>query len=134
MHVREHEQTLEKPEIVNIYGTACIENSPFECVAQEELDSMMRFIMSKEHLKLIILHVEFSNLSTRQLNGRRFIHIIGLQLSVKTTNLWETPQSYVYRYIGQDTWETWVSPENFPGGGHPFQGGAKPLRGHHLLG
>ena len=105
MDVREHEQTLEKPEIVNIYGTACIENSPFECVAQEELDSMMRFIMSKEHLKLNILHVEFSNLSTRQLNGGRFNHIIGLKLSVKTTNLWETPRSYVYRHIGQDTWE-----------------------------
>ena len=105
MHVREHEQTLEKPEIVNFYGTACIENSPFECVAQEELDSMMRFIMSKEHLKLNILHVEFSNLSTRQLNGGRFNHIIGLKLSVKTTNLWETPRSYVYRHIGQDTWQ-----------------------------
>ena len=105
MDVREHEQTLEKPEIVNIYGTACIENSPFECVAQEELDSMMRFIMSKEHLKLNILHVEFSNLSTRQLKGGRFNHIIGLKLSVKTTNLWETPRSYVYRHIGQDTWE-----------------------------
>ena len=42
MDVREHEQTLEKPVIVNIYGTACIENSPFECVAQEEPDSMIR--------------------------------------------------------------------------------------------
>ena len=30
--------------------------------------------------------------------------------------------------------EAWVSPENFPGGGHPFQGGANPLHGHHLLG
>ena len=23
--------------------------------------------------------------------------------------------------------QSWVSPENFPGGGHPFQGGGQPL-------
>ena len=30
--------------------------------------------------------------------------------------------------------QAWVSPENFLGGGHPFQGGANPLREHHLWG
>ena len=77
-----------------------IENSPFERVAQEELDSMIRFILSKEHMKINILHVEFSNVSTRELNEGGFKHIVGLKLSVKTTNFWETPRSYIYRHIG----------------------------------
>ena len=74
-------------------------------MAQEELNSMMRFILSKEHMKINILHIELSNVSTRESNGERFKHTIGLKFFVKTSNLWETPRSYVHRHIGQDIWD-----------------------------
>ena len=59
-------------------------------MAQEELNSMMRFILSKEHMKIKFLHIELSNVSTRESNGGRFKHTIGLKFFVKTSNLWET--------------------------------------------
>ena len=47
LDLKENEQNVEvrqtqvRPDIVHIYCTAAIENSPFERVAQEILDSMM---------------------------------------------------------------------------------------------
>ena len=39
------------PEVVVIHGTAVIEDSPFNTFVQEELDSLVRFVTSKEHLR-----------------------------------------------------------------------------------
>ena len=94
-----------QPEIVIIHGTVIIEKSPFNLLAQEEIDSITRFIMQKEHMKKNITNIEYNLLPSRNSECGLFRHTISLRLSVKTLNLWETPRSYVFRHVGQDTWE-----------------------------
>ena len=94
-----------RPEVVIIQGTATIDNSPFNYLAQEELESILRFITSKDHMKKNITNVEFNYLWSRDSEGGKFRHSVGLKLHVRTSNLWETPRSYVFRHVGQDSWE-----------------------------
>ena len=79
---------------VLIHGIVTIEKSPFNVLAQEELESIITFITSKDHMKKNIANIEFSHLSSRDSGGGMFTHRVGLKLSVKTLNLWETPRSY----------------------------------------
>ena len=92
------------PEVVVIHGTAMIEDSPYETFSIDELDSMVRFITSKEHLRSNIQNIEYTNISSREFRNNRFKHIVGLKILVKTAALWETPRSYIWRHVGNDTW------------------------------
>ena len=74
-----------QPEVVAIHGT--------------------RFITQKEHMKKNIENIEYSLLSSRNSEGGLFRHTVGLKVFVKTVNLWETPRSYIFRHVGQDTWQ-----------------------------
>ena len=40
-----------RPEVVIIQGTTTIDKSPFNYLAQEELEFILRFISSKDHMK-----------------------------------------------------------------------------------
>ena len=92
------------PEVVVIHGTAIIEDSPYETFSTDELDSMVRFITSKEHLRSNIQNIEYTHVSSREFRNNRFKHIVALKIFVKTPALWETPRSYIWRHIGNDTW------------------------------
>ena len=92
-------------EVVEIFGTAFIEKSPYNALSQDELDSIQRFIFSNDHMKKNIVNVEFNPISSRESSSGCFQHIVGLKIFVKTINLWESPRSYVFRHVGQDTWE-----------------------------
>ena len=91
-----------QPEVVVIHGTAVIDNSPFNLLAQEEVESISRFITQKEHMKKNIENIEYSLLSSRNSEGDLFRHTVSLKVFVKTVNLWETPRSYIFRHVGQD--------------------------------
>ena len=91
-------------EVVIIHGTAVIEDSPFNTFVNEELDSLVRFITSKEHLQNNIKNIEYTHLSTREFRHGKFKHIVALKIHVKTSSLWESPRSYLWRHIGNDTW------------------------------
>ena len=99
--------TFIRPEVVDIYGTVIIENSPFQAFVQEQLNSLVRFLTAKEHLKKNIMNIDVNPLSSREFNegSGTFKHTVGLKLSVKTANLWETPRSYIFRHVGQDCWK-----------------------------
>ena len=99
------QEVQSQPEIVVIHGTVIIDKSPFNLLAQEEVDSISRFITQKEHMKKNIMNIEYNLLSSINSECGLFRHTISLRLFVKTVNLWETPRSYVFRHVGQDTWE-----------------------------
>ena len=99
-----HKATEPMPEVVVIHGTAVIEDSPFNTFVQEELDSLVRFVTSKEHLRNNIKNIEYVHMSTREFRNNKFKHIVELKLSVRTSSLWESPRSYIWRHIGRDTW------------------------------
>ena len=104
--VSEEDQPLDnvRPEVIVIHGIATVDDSPFSTLVQEELESIFRFITSKEHMKNNIANIDFNYLSSQHCQGGKFRHRVGLQLSVRTANLWETPRSYVFRHAGQDSW------------------------------
>ena len=93
----------EIPPVVTIYAMAVVEDSPYVTLADEELDSLRRFLTCKDHLMRNIAHIEFNHLSSRELRSR-FKHIIDVKIHVKTANLWEGARSYIWRHIGNDTW------------------------------
>ena len=54
---------------VLIHGIVTIEKFPFNVLTQEELESFIRFITSKDHMKKNIANIEFSHLSSRDSGG-----------------------------------------------------------------
>ena len=98
----EKDDTVNQLEVV--YATGVVENSPYSKFEGEEWVSLLRFIGSKEHLKKNIAGVR-KCYSKSSANGSKFKHIIGLEIIVNTEALWETPRSYLFRHVGQDTWE-----------------------------
>jgi hypothetical protein len=94
----------ERPVIPTIiHATADIEDSPNGNLIDEELDSLLRFITSRDHLKQNNNNIEFEHVSTREFRTK-FKHLVGVKINVKTVNLWEAARSYIWKHIGNDTW------------------------------
>ena len=92
-------------EIVVIHAHAIIENSPNSVFVNDEWGSILRFLASKEHLRKNIADVKCCNSTSRELSSGLFSHMVKIEILVRTGSLWETPRSYIWRNIGQDTWE-----------------------------
>ena len=90
--------------VVVVHATATFENCPDSELYQEYVESLSRFIFSKEHLKRNICKVETSYISSRQFRNNTFTHIMSVKISVMTGGLWEGPRSYLWRHLGDDTW------------------------------
>ena len=94
------------PSVVTIFATAILEDSPNETLDNEELESLYRFVNSKDHLVKNIENIEFNYLSSRQFRSNKFKHTIQVLIKVKTASLWEGPRSYIWCHLGNDN--TWV--------------------------
>ena len=94
------------PEFVQIHATAIFENSPFNVLTQDEYESLGRFVTSLNHLEKNIGKVIIDHYSTSIGDGGgNFVHTAQVRILVRVTNLWETPRSYLWRHLGQNTWE-----------------------------
>ena len=93
-----------KPSAVTIHATAVIENSPFQCFCQDELDSIVRFVTNKDHLRKNVANIKYCNASTRVQNGA-LMHFVQIEILVNVESLWESPRSYLWKHVGQDSWE-----------------------------
>ena len=100
----ETENVTVRPSYVTINATAIIEDSPNVKFTEEEWGSLLRFLGSKEHLRKNIPNVIFLNSASSQSSERLFKHIVKIEIIVNTECLWESPRSYIWRNIGQDTW------------------------------
>ena len=92
-----------KSDVELVHATVIIENSPYPTFVNDELQSMIRFLTQKDHLKRNIMHIEYNHQSTREFRNNGFKHVVGLKVMVKTADLWETPRRYLWRNVGQDT-------------------------------
>ena len=99
-----HDVPTPTPHVVTIHATAIVEKSPHTMFVEEEWDSLIRFIYSKEHLKQNIEKVRHCNSTSRDYMSGLYQHNVKIELLVKTSSLWETPRSYIWRNIGQDSW------------------------------
>ena len=91
--------------LVEVYATATFENSPYERLQEEELDSLLRCVNSIEHLKKNIATISIDGHCTKAYGTDRFKHIVQLRIHVKTENLWESPGSYLMKHLGRDRWD-----------------------------
>ena len=92
------------PPIVPVHATAIFENSPNSNVMQDEIDSLVRFITSKDHLARNVNDVIYSILPSRECGNQNFRHTVQVQINVKTANLWEGARGYIWKHLGSDTW------------------------------
>ena len=87
---------------VTIYATAIIEDSVYATLVNDDVESLVRFLTSKEHLLRNIAHIEYNPLSSREFRNSKFKHTVQVMLHVKTEHLWEGPRGYIWRHLGSD--------------------------------
>ena len=88
---------------VKVRGTAFFENCPDQNLTDEYICSLRKFICSEKHLERNISDIQVFNYSSR-LSGGRFVHTMSVDISVKTTNLWESAQNYIVKHVGKSDW------------------------------
>ena len=92
-------------EFVTIEATAIVEDSPNVTFANDEQESIYRFIASKDHLIKNIADAQAIHLSSREFRNNKYKHTVGVKIILKTANLWEGARSYIWRHLGGDnTW------------------------------
>ena len=91
--------------VVEIRATAVIDQSPYDALTDSEFRSLLKIFTHKDHLKNNIADIKYDHHSTCK-SEERFKHVIAIKVYVETTRLWETPRHYIWRHMGQDTWET----------------------------
>ena len=97
--------TTKQDDIVEVFATATFENSPYESLQQEDLDSLLRCVNSMEHLKKNIETLSMDGHRTEAYGTTRFKHAVQLRIYVKTANLWENARSYLWKHLGRDRWD-----------------------------
>ena len=98
------EIAIKVPDIVSVYATATFENSPSH-LTQDEVESLGRFITNKEHLKRNIADVQVDHFSSQEVRAGYFKHTVQIKISVRTAGLWEGAGSYIWKHLGDDSWE-----------------------------
>ena len=72
----------------------------------EELESVYRFIASKDHLVKNIADAQAKHLTTREFRQSKFKHTLEVKIIVRTANLWEGARNYIWRHLGSGN--SWI--------------------------
>ena len=95
-----------QPEYVPVHCVATYENCPDIQLNQDHVDSLMRFLSSEPHLQQNIVRAEVKHLSSRSFRNGVFVHTVDMTMQVRTARLWESPASYVRKFLGlTNMWE-----------------------------
>ena len=98
-----NDEILNEKTEVKVRGTAVYENCPDQKLTDEYICSLRKFICSEKHLERNISDIQTFNFSSRS-SGDRFVHTMSVDISVKTTNLWESAQNYIVKHVGKSDW------------------------------
>ena len=90
--------------VVKIRATAVIDQSPYDGLMDSEFRSLLKIFTHKDHLKNNIVDIKYDHHSTSK-SEERFKHVVAIKVYVETSRLWETPHHYIWRHMGQDTWD-----------------------------
>ena len=84
------------PEEVTIQARPGFGNCPYDRLAQNDLDSLSRFICSKDHLRKNISRIQFESVSFGGVNENgTFEHSVQVRMSVLRRNLWQGAGAYI---------------------------------------
>ena len=102
----EKEAVDDLPEIVVVHATAVFRNCPNVSIAQDDLDSVARFITSKDHLVKNIDSIQYDRISNHGMdNNGTYEHSVQVRIAVRRKNLWEGARSYLWKHLAHDLWE-----------------------------
>ena len=91
-----NDEILSEQTEVKVRETAVFENCPESKISDEYFFSLRKFICSEEHLEINISDVQAFNSSSRACGGQ-FVHTMCVDITVKTTNQWESAQNYIVK-------------------------------------
>lgn len=94
------------PDIVEVYALASFKNSPHASLTQDDLNSLGRFITSKDHLQRNIARVHYDTISSNGMNSNgTYSYTVQVKILVLRKHLWEGARSYIWKHLGSDIWE-----------------------------
>ena len=93
------DSTDKDTEIVS--GLGVFNNSPFDSVSQDEVDSLDRFIHSEPHILQNIESVKYdvTNIKSRAVNKNKYVHTVPVVIKVRRKNLWEPAAKYLDKFL-----------------------------------
>ena len=94
-----------QPDVIEVFAEAVFECSPSPSLTQDELESLGRFTTSLEHLQRNIRNIVVDRHSSHGVYDGRFTHTANIRIFVRGENLWQSARSYLWKYLGQDSWE-----------------------------
>ena len=93
------------PDIVDVYALASFKNSPHASLTQDDLNSLGRFITSKDHLQRNIARVHYDTISSNGMISNGTYSYIQVKILVLRKHLWEGARSCIWKHLGSDIWE-----------------------------
>ena len=87
-----------------VHATVLLENSPQFQVTQSYLNLISQLIDSKEHLQRNIKTFRFGNITNLECGNNVYKHQVQVILEVKSSQLWESARSYLFRHLGTNRW------------------------------
>ena len=60
--------------------------------------------LSETHLEDNIASVKMANMSSRQIGPQLFVHLVNVEISVKTARLWEPAAGYIKKHLARNDW------------------------------
>ena len=89
---------------VKVYATGVFENCPDKTLTDDSYVSLRKFVMSETHLEDNIASVKMAQLSSRQLGPQLFVHLVNLEISVRTARLCEPASAYIQKHLASNDW------------------------------
>ena len=89
---------------VKVYATGVFENCPDETLTEDYYVSLRKFVTSETHLQDNIASIKMAQLSSRQLGSQLFVHLVNVEMSVKTARLWEPASVYIKKHLASNDW------------------------------
>ena len=94
-----------QPEVIEVYTEAIFESSPSPSLTQDEMESLGRFTTNLDHLARNIKNIVVDRTSSCRRGDGKCDHTAISRMFVRSENLWQSARSYLWKYLGQDSWE-----------------------------
>ena len=92
-----NDQKANTESLAAIHAVATFEKCTNGNLCQDDINSLMKFIHSEEHLARNVTQTE-----TEQIDKWE----VAVKMLVLTNNLWESPRSYIWKHLGgQNFWD-----------------------------
>ena len=100
MEMKLMKKLMSKP----VFATAVLDRSSSNVVTRSDLNFLEGLIFREQHLKENIRELEYGQHFSQEFGRNDFKHTIELRIVIKTEKLWESPRSYLWKFLGQYEW------------------------------